>query len=130
MLVGADPALEGDRHDLVGQLDEVHPGVVVVDDPARLLDDGPADRLDRRGAVQAAGGGLQDRELRGARLGLLEELGVVSAMPACVARVVRNAMSPSVQSRGSRVTADSAPITRSWWMSGAMRSPANARMPS
>ena len=37
-----------------------------------------------------------------------------------------NATSPLVQSRGSRVTADSAPMTRSWWMSGAMRSPANS----
>ena len=42
VLVGADPALEGDRHHLVGQLDEVDAGVVVVDDPAGLLDDRPA----------------------------------------------------------------------------------------
>ena len=46
------------------------------------------------------------------------------AIAACVARVVMNATSPLVQSRGSRVTADSAPRTRSWWMSGAIRWPA------
>ena len=34
------------------------------------------------------------------------------------------ATSPLVQARGSRVTADSAPMTRSWWISGATRWPA------
>ena len=76
LLVCADAALEGDRHDLVRQLDQVDPGVVVVDDPARLLDDRPADL--GRGAVAAhpGGRGLEDLELGGARLGLLEQLGV------------------------------------------------------
>ena len=76
LLVGADAALEGDRDDLVRQLDQVDPGVVVVDDPARLLDDRPADL--GRGAVAAhpGGGGLEDLELGGARLGLLEQLGI------------------------------------------------------
>ncbi len=47
LVVGADATLEGDRDDLVRRLDEVHTGVVVVDDPARLLDDRPTDRLER-----------------------------------------------------------------------------------
>ena len=81
VLVGADPALEGDRHDVVGRLDEVDPGVVVIDDPARLLDDGPTDRLDRRGPVEPARGRLQDRQLGGAHLGLLEQLGVDQGDP-------------------------------------------------
>ena len=76
LLVGADPALERDRHDPVGRLDEVDPGVVVVDDPARLLDDRPADLLDRRRAAHPGRGGLEDLELGGPRLGLLEQLGV------------------------------------------------------
>ena len=76
VLVRADPTLEGDRHDLVRRLDEIDPGVVVVDDPARLLDDGPPDALDGRRAAQPAGCGLQDLELGGSRLGLLEELRV------------------------------------------------------
>ena len=76
LLVCADTALEGDRDDLVRQLDQVDPGVVVIDDPARLLDDRPADL--GRGAVAAHPGGrrLEDLELGGARLGLLEQLGV------------------------------------------------------
>ncbi len=76
MLVGAHPALEGDRHHFVGQFHEVHAGVVVVDDLAGLLDDRPAHCLHGRGAVQAPGRGLQDGELRRACLGLLEQLGV------------------------------------------------------
>ena len=76
VLVGADPALEGDRHDLVGRLDEVDPGVVVVDDPARLLDDDPPDAFDRRGPAQPAGGRLERRQLGGAGLGPGEQLGV------------------------------------------------------
>ncbi len=44
------PTLEGDRHDLVA-LQHVDPGVVVFDDPADLLDDGPSDGLDVRGPV-------------------------------------------------------------------------------
>ena len=51
---------------------------------------------------------------------------LVSAIAAWVARVVMKATSPLVQSRGSYVIAASAPMTRSWWMSGAIRSPANA----
>ena len=58
------------------ELDQVHPGVVVVDDPAGLLDDGPADLLDRAGPAQPRRGGLEHAQLGGPRLGLLEELGV------------------------------------------------------
>ena len=81
LLVRADPALEGDGHDLVGQLDEIHPGVVVVDDPARLLDDDPPDPLDRRGPAEAAGGGLQGGQLGGSCLGPREQLGVGQGDP-------------------------------------------------
>ena len=42
LLVRADPALEGDRDEVVRRLEEVDAGVVVVDDPPRLLDDRPA----------------------------------------------------------------------------------------
>ena len=76
VLVGADPSLERDRDDLVGWLDEVDPGVVVVDDPARLLDDRPADLLGRPVPAHPGGGGLEDLELGGPRLGLLEQLGI------------------------------------------------------
>ena len=47
LLVRPDAALERDRDDLVGRLEQVHPRVVVIDDPAGLLDDRPADGLDR-----------------------------------------------------------------------------------
>ena len=76
VLVGADPTLEGDRHDLIGQLDEVHARVVVVDDPAGLLDECSPDRLDRCRAVESTGRRLENGQLRGLRLGLLEQLGV------------------------------------------------------
>ena len=121
LLVCADPALERDRDDLVGRLDEVDPGVVVVDDPARLLDDGPAD-LARRSLPGSSGrtppGGPRAgrRAPRSARTARRWS----RAIAAWVARVVMNATSPLVQARGSRVTADSAPITRSWWISGAI----------
>ena len=45
LLVGADAALERDRDELVGRIEQVDAGVVVVDDASRLLDDGPADLL-------------------------------------------------------------------------------------
>ena len=76
LLVGADAALEGDRHHPVGRLEEIDPGVVVVDDPAGLLDDDPADLLDADRAAHPCRGGLQHLELGGAPLGLLEQLGV------------------------------------------------------
>ena len=47
MLVGADPALEGDRDDVAERLHDIHPGVVVVDDPGGLVDDRRADPNDR-----------------------------------------------------------------------------------
>ncbi len=53
IVVGADHALEGDRDDVAERLDQVHPGVVVVDDAAGLLDDGPPDLLDGVLAVHA-----------------------------------------------------------------------------
>ena len=65
VLVGADPALEGDRHDLVGPLHHVDPGVVVVDDAAGLLDHGPADLLDRGRPAHPRRGGLEDGEMGG-----------------------------------------------------------------
>jgi hypothetical protein len=76
VLVGTDPAFEGDRDDAIRRIDQVDPGVVVVDDPARLLDDGPADFLGRPAPAHPRRRGLQDLELSGARLGLLEQLGV------------------------------------------------------
>ena len=76
LLVGADPAFERDRHDLVGRLEQVHTGVVVVDDPARLLDDGAADGLDRGRPAQPTRCRLEHRQLGGPGLGLLEQLGV------------------------------------------------------
>ena len=57
-------------------LDQVDPGVVVVDDPARLFDDRPADPFRRPAPAHPGGGGLEDLELGGPRLGLLEQLGV------------------------------------------------------
>jgi hypothetical protein len=76
LVVGADTPLERDRHDEVGRLEQVDPRVVVVDDPARLLDDRSSDGLDRRRPAQATRCRLQHLELRGSRLGLLEQLGV------------------------------------------------------
>ena len=64
LLVRADDALERERHD-VAALDQVDPGVVVVDDPARLLDDRPADGLDPVRPAQPARGRLQHAELGG-----------------------------------------------------------------
>ena len=52
---------------------------------------------------------------------------LASAIAAWVARVEMNATSPLVHDRGSRVTADSAPITRSWYISGALRWPATSK---
>ena len=76
IVVGADHALEGDRDDVAERLDQVHPGVVVVDDAAGLLDDGPPDLLDGVLAVHPGGRRLEDRELGGPRRGLLDELAV------------------------------------------------------
>ena len=53
-----------------------------------------------------------------------------SAIAAWVASVVMNATSPLVHARGSRVTADRAPRTRSWWISGAIRWPATSNAAS
>ena len=77
LLVRADRALERDRDDVVGRLEQVHPGVVVVDDPARLLDDRPAD-LARPSSARLirAEAAWRTLELGGPRLGLLEQLGV------------------------------------------------------
>ena len=52
---------------------------------------------------------------------------LASAIAACVARVEMKATSPLVHERGSRVTADNAPITRSWYISGALRWPATSK---
>ena len=76
LFVGADGPGERDRDHLVGRLDEIHPGVVVIDDAAGPLDHRPADLLDGAGPAQARGRGLEDAELRGFRLGLLEEFRV------------------------------------------------------
>ena len=75
LFVRPDRPLERDRDD-VRQLDEVDPGVVVIDDPACLLDDGPADLGDRGGPAEPRRGRLEDRELGGLRLGLLEQFGI------------------------------------------------------
>ena len=76
IVIGADHALEGDRDDVAERLDQVHPGVVVVDDAAGLLDDGPPDLLDGVLAAHPGRRRLEDRELGGPRLGLLDELAV------------------------------------------------------
>jgi len=47
LLVLPDGALEGDRDDVVGGLEDVDAGIVIVEDPAHLLDDRPAHRFDR-----------------------------------------------------------------------------------
>ena len=49
---------------------------MVVDDPARLLDDRPADLLGRPVPAHPGGRGLEDLELGGPCLGLLEQLGI------------------------------------------------------
>ncbi len=76
LVIGPHAALEGDRHDPVGRLDEIDPRVVVVDDPVGLLDDRAADLFDRAGLAQAGGCRLEDLELGGPGDGLLEQLGV------------------------------------------------------
>ena len=63
ILKGADATLERDRYDLVGRFGDVHPGVVVSDDVARLLHDGPPDLLDRGGPAHPRGSGLQHGEV-------------------------------------------------------------------
>ena len=63
LLVGADLALEGDGHQVVGRLEEVDPAVVVVDDAARLLDDGGADLRHGGQPVHARDRGLHGRQL-------------------------------------------------------------------
>src|SRR4029079_18100713 len=65
LLVGADAALERDRDEIAGRLEDVDPGIVVVDDPAGLLDDGPPARVSPRGRAEAGGGGVEDSELAG-----------------------------------------------------------------
>ena len=81
-------------------------------------------------AAHPGRGGLEDLELGGACLGLLEQLGVGRAIAACVASVVMNATSPLVQARGSRRDRRQGAETRSWWMSGAIRWPATSKTPS
>ena len=73
IVIGADHALEGDRDDVAEWLDQVHPGVVVVDDAAGLLDDGPPDLFDGVLAVHPGRRRLEDRELGGPRRSLLDE---------------------------------------------------------
>ena len=76
LLVGAHRPFEGDRDDGVRFLHEVDPGIVVIDDPAGLLDDRPADLVDRGRATEPRGGGLEHGQLGGPRLRLGEQLGV------------------------------------------------------
>jgi len=52
LLVCPDPPFECDRDQQVGRFDDVHAGVVVLDDPARLLDDRPADGVRAFGAAE------------------------------------------------------------------------------
>ena len=130
LLVCADPALERDRHDVVGRLDEVDPGVVVVDDLARLLDDRPADlprrELARLSRAEPPGGRSAGRP---AAVGLRDEVGVRDAIAACVARVETKATSTLVQARGCASTPDNEPMTWSSWISGATMSPAMSKTP-
>ena len=74
-LVGADPPLEGDRDD-VRAFHEVDPGVVVVDEPAGLLDDRAPDLIGRRRTAESRRRRLQHLELGGPGDRLLEQLGV------------------------------------------------------
>ena len=67
LLVRPDRARERDRDEQVGRLEHVDPGVVVIDDPARLLDDRPADRLDRVLAAHPGRRRLEDAHLAGPR---------------------------------------------------------------
>ena len=67
---------------------------------------------------------LEDLELGGARLGLLEQLGVGEGDRGMRGQGADERDVAARPVRGSRVTADSAPMTRSWWMSGAIRWPA------
>ena len=76
VLVGAEASFEGDRDDGVRELDQVDPGIVVIDDPVGLLDDGPGDLLDRDGPAHPGGRGLEHLELGRPGSGLLEQLGV------------------------------------------------------
>ena len=131
VLVGAEAALEGDRDDRVRELDQVDPGVVVVDDPVGLLDDGPGDLLDRDGPAHPGGRGLEHLELGRPGSGLLEQLGVGQGDRG-VRRQGRDeghvAARPGDAARS--VSADSAPMTRPLWISGAARWPAISRTPS
>ena len=63
LLVGADAALERDRDEVIGRIEQVDAGVVVIDDAPRLLDDGPADLLPRQARAHAPGGVLEYLEL-------------------------------------------------------------------
>ena len=77
LVVRPEPALEGDRDELVRLHQLIHPTVVVVDDPADLFDDRPANRLDGVLPAHPGGGGLQDAELGRSSLRLGEQVGVV-----------------------------------------------------
>ena len=76
LLVGADATLERDRDDVVRRLHDVHPGVVVLDDPGGLVHDDLADLLDRPRQAHPLRGRLEDLELGGPFDRLLEQLGV------------------------------------------------------
>ena len=111
VVIGADHALEGDRDDVAERLDQVHPGVVIVDDAAGLLDDGPPDLLDGVLAAHPGGRRLEDGELGGSRRRLLDEL--------------------AVEERDRRMRCDGAderdvvrgPFARPWVAAAARRSP-------
>ena len=77
LLVLADPALEGDRDDVAARLEQIDPRVVIVDDPASLLDDRPADLGDPAGPAEPRGRGLEHGQLGRPQLRPREELAVL-----------------------------------------------------
>ena len=89
-----------------------------------------ADLLDRGCPAHPGGRGLEDLELGGARDGLLEQLGVGQGDRG-VGREGRDEGHVAARPgpRGSRVSADSAPMTRPLWISGATRWPAKSGTP-
>ena len=115
LLVGADPALERDRGDDAARLEHVDPGVVVVDDLARLLDDRPADLLDAARPAQAGRGGLEHAQLGGSLFVWAIRSEFSRAIAACVPRAVTNATSLCCQLRGSSVIPAREPMTLPWW---------------
>ena len=125
-----DRALERDRDDLVGRLEQVHAGVVVIDDLARLLDDRPADRLDAFWRLIRADAAWSTLSWA-ARCSVRANRSALSiAIAAWVATATANSTSAVDHVRGACEKAASAPITRSSSRSGTTSEDWMSRIPA